>query len=68
MSTFTIYYGSVNPLRAVGRHQCRLLAFAEKYPGWHTFAQDKTTKRAVEGLVRRRCIEVSGDQFRIIYP
>jgi len=29
MATFTIYHGAEKPMRAVGEHQCNLLAFAE---------------------------------------
>lgn len=68
MPKFTIYYGSAIPMKAVGKHQCRLLEFAEKYRGWHTYAQDRTTKRAVEDLHRKGYLEVIGDQFRFCYP
>ena len=66
MATLTIYYGAATPHKAVGKHQCALLSFAFKYKGWHTFKQDKATKQAIAGLVRRGCLEVTGDQFRII--
>lgn len=68
MTTLTIYYGRATPIRAVGRHQCRLLGFAEKYRGWHSFAQDKPTIKAVHALQRKGCLEVIGDQFRFVYP
>lgn len=68
MSTLTIYHGSSKPIRAVGRHQCNLLSFAEKYRGWHTFSQDRSTIRAVQSLTRKGCLEVIGDQFRFTYP
>lgn len=68
MTTMTIYYGKAEPIKAVGKHQCKLLDFAHTYRGWHTFAQDKVTVRAVEDLQRRGCLEVIGDQFRFVYP
>lgn len=65
---FSIYYGKARPIVAVGRHQCRLLQFAERFPGWHSYASDRATMRAVRGLQKRGCFEVSGDQFRLVYP
>lgn len=60
----TIHYGANKPVKAVGKHQCRLLDFTFHYRGWHSYKQDKTTKQAVAGLQRRGAIEVQGDQFR----
>lgn len=60
----TVFDGTGKPKRAVGPHQCRLLQFATEYPGWHSFRQDRVTRRAVEGLKRRGAIVVKGDQFR----
>lgn len=68
MTTFKIYHGSVKPMVAVGKHQCNLLAFAEKYRGWHSFADDKVTMRAVNALHAKGYLEVVGDQFRFMYP
>lgn len=68
MNTLTIYYGKTEPIKAVGKHQCRLLEFAYNYRGWHTFARDKTTLKAIEGLQRRGYLEVIDDQFRFVYP
>lgn len=68
MTTMTIYYGKAEPIKAVGKHQCKLLDFAYTYRGWHTFAKDRNTLKAVEGLQRRGCLEVIGDQFRFVYP
>lgn len=64
MQTLTIWHGRATPARAVGRHQCRMLDFALRFPGWHTMAPDRTTRRAAAGLARRGCIEIAGDQFR----
>lgn len=35
-----------------------------RFPGWHSLAPDRTTRRAAAGLARRGCIEIAGDQFR----
>ena len=54
------------PLVAIGRNQCHALRFAEKYPGWHSFAKDRPTMRAIEGLRRRGSVVVNDfGQFRI---
>lgn len=60
----TIYAGG-RPLVAIGPHQVRLLAFAERFPGWHTRANDRPTRRAIEALTARGVLDVSGDQFRL---
>ena len=65
----TIYHGKPTPIIAVGKHQVLTLGFAYKYQGWHSFAQDRTTKRAVDALVKKGCIEVNQfDQFRFVFP
>jgi len=68
MNTLKIYHGASKPMVARGKHQCNLLAFAEKYKGWHSFADDKATVKAVEALKARGYLEVIGDQFRLTYP
>lgn len=68
MATFTIFYGAAKPIKAVGVNQCRVLEFAEKYKGWHTFKQDRATVRAVRALAVKGCLEIVGDQFRFTYP
>lgn len=68
MTMLTIYHGASKPIKAVGVNQCRLLAFAEKYKGWHSFAQDRATKRAVKALESKGCLVVLGDQFQFVYP
>ena len=61
----TIHYGGVTPAVAVGRHQCRLLEFAFKHQGWHSYAKDRDTLRAVEGLAKRGSIQLNlFGQFR----
>lgn len=68
MSSLTIYHGAPQPIRVRGCNVCRLVAFAEKFQGWHTAAKDRATRRALAVAVRVGCIEVSSDQFRFIYP
>ena len=64
----TIYHGTEKPAIAIGKNQCELLEFAERYRGWHSYSQDRSTLRAVEGLVRRGCIEVNNyEQFRFCH-
>ena len=69
MATFTIYHGAEKPMRAVGEHQCNLLAFAEPRGEWHCHADDRATKRAVSALVRKGYLEYNEyGQFRFKYP
>ena len=68
MNSLTIYHGRANPIIVRGKHVCKLVLFAERYKGWHTFKQDQTTKRAAASAERLGCIEVSADQFRFKYP
>ena len=68
MTTLTIWTGRPQPVHAVGKHQCRLLDFAERFRGWHSYADDRTTRRAIAGLLRRGAIQVNEHgQFRFIY-
>lgn len=61
-----IYCGYAVPYTAVGKRQCELLAFAERHRGWHYYLNDRTTRRAIDGLVRRGSIEVNNfGQFRL---
>ena len=68
MNTYTIFYGAPNPMKAIGVNQCRMLAFAHDNRGWHTMRNDKATRRAALALLAKGCIEISGDQFRFMYP
>lgn len=68
MATLTIYYGKAVPMKAVGTRQCRLLGFAEKFPGWHTIGKDPSDVRAMKALAAKGYLEINGDQFRITYP
>lgn len=61
----TIYHGHEKPMTAVGKNQCNLLAFAEKYRGWHSFNnKDRATKKAIKALSDKGFIEVIADQFK----
>jgi hypothetical protein len=63
---FNIYYGKKEPLTAVGRHQVNMLEFAYKYQGWHSYSEDKTTLRALNGLLKRGSIIINEHkQFKI---
>ena len=65
----TIYHGKAKPITAVGKHQVSTLGFAYKYRGWHSFTQDRTTKRAVEALVKKGCLEINQfNQFCFVFP
>lgn len=62
----TIFDGSITPFVAIGKHQCNLLDFAYKYPSWHYHGTDKSTMRALNGLIARNCIVINEhNQFRI---
>ena len=69
MTTLTIYHGATKPMKAIGKHQCALLAFAEKYRGWHSFADDKATKAAIMALSTKGYIKLNEfGQFHFTYP
>lgn len=74
MATFTLYHGGAKPLHVSGTHVCRLVQFAQRNPGWHSAACDRSTRRALASAVRARCMEVihypapAQPQFRFIYP
>lgn len=61
----TIYHGHATPLVAVGANQCRLLDFAFKYPGWHSFKRDRATLRALSRLSDKGYLQVMSGQFRL---
>lgn len=66
-SKLTIFLGRQSgPLVAIGKNQCRMLVFAERHRGWHTIGRGKADKRAAAGLQRRGCIEINGNQFRLV--
>ena len=68
MTTLTIWYGKPEPMRATGTNQCKMLEFAEKYHGWHTFKRDRAAVCAANALRAKGYLEIAGDQFRINYP
>ncbi len=61
----TIYTGTKNPMVARGKNQCHLLEFAHNHKGWHTFKQNRATKRAITALEKKGYIEIDNDQFRL---
>ena len=65
---YTIHHGSDKPIYATGKNQVKLLSFAFEYRGWHTFASDRATTRAVRALENKGCLEVLGAQFRFVFP
>jgi len=69
MTTFTIYHGTPKPIKAVGKHQVKLLDFAYRYKGWHTYSTDSVTMRAVKALHAKGCLDLNDfGQFRFTYP
>jgi hypothetical protein len=69
MNSFTIYHGTSTPIKARGKHQVKLLDFAYRYKGWHSYATDKTTIRAVDALVKKGYLIINEhNQFKFIYP
>jgi hypothetical protein len=61
----TIYTGNIKPMIAIGKNQCNLLEFAYKYPGWHTFKQNRSTLNAVRALEKKGYITIINDQFKL---
>lgn len=57
---------SAGPVTVKGEHQTRMALFALKHQGWHSYAADRTTMRALRGLQAKKIIEVSvhTGQFR----
>jgi hypothetical protein len=69
MATLTIYHGTSQPIKAIGKHQVNLLGFAHKYKGWHSFAGDAITRKTVKTLEKKGYLEVNQfEQFRFVYP
>lgn len=69
MNSLTIWHGREKPIKAIGKNQTKLLDFAFKYQGWHSFSDDRPTLRAVKALVKKGCLEVNQyQQFRFTYP
>lgn len=68
MTTFTIFYGAEKPIKAVGKNQCRILDFAERYRCWHYMRDDRGSKVAYKALARKGCIEIEGIRYRFKYP
>lgn len=53
----------------MGKNVKRLLLFAIKFPGWHSYGKDRATTDAIALLVRDGFIVVNGErQFRLELP
>ncbi len=46
--------------RKLGKHQIRVMAFLTKYPGWHTYTKEDTTRLTIARLHHRGMIEING--------
>ena len=69
MNSLTIYHGSSKPIKVVGKNQVKMLDFAYKYKGWHSYSSDKPTLKALNGLLAKGYIEINQfEQFRFTYP
>jgi hypothetical protein len=69
MNSLTIYHGSEKPIKAVGKNQAKMLDFAYRYQGWHSYSKDRPTLQALNGLLKKGFIEVNQfEQFRFTYP
>lgn len=69
MNSLTIYYGNEKPIKAIGKNQVKILDFAYRYRGWHSYSKDRATLRALEGLLAKGYLEVNQfEQFRFTYP
>jgi hypothetical protein len=67
--SLTIYHGLTKPIKVTGKHQTKLLDFAYKYKGWHSYANDSITRRTVSSLVKKGYIEINEfNQFRFTFP
>ena len=38
MNSLTIYYGKDKPIKVIGKNQVKMLEFAYKYKGWHSYS------------------------------
>ena len=67
---YTIWHGKAKPIVAIGVNQVKLLRFAEKFQGWHSFKNDRATMQAIAGLERKGCLEVDeiNQMFKFKYP
>lgn len=53
----------------MGKNQKRLMLFALKYPGWHTYGKDAATVAAVEKLCEHGFLEINEfRQFQLRQP
>ena len=69
MNSLTIYHGTTKPIKAVGKHQAKLLDFAYRYQQWHTYSTDRNTLRALKALQSKGCLLVNEyQQFKFVFP
>ena len=74
MKTFILDHTSAAELlaqhNAEAEARSNLIAFCKRNPGrWHSFTQDKATRRAVKALEREGFVEVNElDQFYFLVP
>lgn len=70
MAIFEIHHGAAKPMKAIGVNQCKVLLFAEKYKGWHSFRNDRATRAAVERLHAKGYLDINvqTNQFKFTYP
>jgi len=55
-----------NPYKGLGEHQRNAFNFIKQCSGWHSFANDQTTKRAIFGLAQRNLVFINeNNQFKI---
>ncbi len=60
-----IHHGRATPMVAIGANQCKLLDFAFRYPGWHSYMRrDRATLRALSRLEEKGYVQVMSGQFR----
>ena len=64
VATLTIWGGKARPLTARGANQVRLLSFAERNRGWHSFTRDRATIAAVKGLQRRGSVRLDWKTYQ----
>lgn len=49
----------------LGKYQKHAIDFSNKYPGWHTFAKDRITRKTINSLAKKNLIEINEfQQFR----
>lgn len=68
---YAIYYGKEKPMVAIGKNQCNLLMFAEKYKGLHYYKPKcRATRLAIKRLSDKGYLQVDfvNNSFKFKYP